>query len=186
MFQEIDQRAASQHDNVAAVVQETSAMSRMRVHMFLSGLDQEYDQVRGEILRKEPKFSLEQSYAYIRKVQSEKQAMGRSVQTESSVMAVQRRPGPPPGFSGPSPRRPHDKPNPYANKKCVVCGELGHTKERCYEVIGYPDWWDFTRKPRKNPGKAAIATTEEEHLDNASANVAQSGHSDSADSWLWC
>jgi hypothetical protein len=69
MFQEIDQRVASQHDNVAAVVQETSAMSRMRVHLFLSGLDPEYDQVRGEILRKEPKFSLEQSYAYIRKVQ---------------------------------------------------------------------------------------------------------------------
>ncbi|XP_040368761.1 uncharacterized protein LOC121051022 [Rosa chinensis] len=72
MFQEIDQRVASQNDNVGAVVQETSAMSRMRVRMFLSGLDLEYDQVRGEILRKEPKFSLEQSYAYIHKVQSEK------------------------------------------------------------------------------------------------------------------
>ncbi|XP_062002636.1 uncharacterized protein LOC133720398 isoform X1 [Rosa rugosa] len=180
MFQEIDQRVASQNDNVAAVVQETSAMSRMRVHMFLSGLDLEYDQVCGEILRKEPKFSLEQSYAYIRKVQSEKQAMGHSIPTESSVMAVQRKPGPPPGFS----HRPLGKPNPYANRKCIVCGELGHSKERCYEVIGYPDWWDFTKKPRKNLGKAAIATTEEERLDNASANVAQSGmkgHSDSAD-----
>ncbi|XP_062018112.1 uncharacterized protein LOC133734485 isoform X2 [Rosa rugosa] len=108
--------------------------------------------------------------------------MGHSIPTESSVMAVQRKPGPPPGFS----HRPLGKPNPYANRKCIVCGELGHSKERCYEVIGYPDWWDFTKKPRKNLGKAAIATTEEERLDNASANVAQSGHSDSADPWLWC
>ncbi|KAK9924141.1 hypothetical protein M0R45_032528 [Rubus argutus] len=175
MFQEIDQRVASQNDNVAAVVQETSAMSRLRVHMFLSGLDSEYDQVRGEILRKEPKFSLEQSYAYIRKVQSERQAMGRSVPTESSIMVVQRKQGPPPGFSGPPQRRPLSKPSPYANTKCILCGEKGHSKERCYEVIGYPDWWDFTKKPRKNLDKAVVATTEEEHLDNASANVAQSG-----------
>ncbi|KAG6539134.1 hypothetical protein ZIOFF_004287 [Zingiber officinale] len=42
-------------------------MSRLRVHMFLSRLDSEYDQVCGKILRKEPKFSLEQSYGYIRK-----------------------------------------------------------------------------------------------------------------------
>ncbi|XP_074573498.1 uncharacterized protein LOC141829923 [Curcuma longa] len=67
MFQEIDQRITSQNNDVATVVHETSMMSRLRVHMFLSGLDSEYDQVRGEILRKEPKFSLEQSYAYIRK-----------------------------------------------------------------------------------------------------------------------
>lgn len=54
IFQEIDTRLASQNDNVTAVVQETEAMSRLRVHIFLSGLDSEYDQVGGEILRKDP------------------------------------------------------------------------------------------------------------------------------------
>ena len=42
-------------------------------------------------------------------------------------------------------------------------------------MIDYPDWWHFTKKPRKNLGKAVVATIEEEHLDYASANVAQSG-----------
>ncbi|PRQ35290.1 putative RNA-directed DNA polymerase [Rosa chinensis] len=107
-------------------------------------------------------------------MQSEKQTIGHSVTTEFSVIA-QRKQGHPPGFSGPSPRRLLGKPNPYANKRCIICGELGHSKERCYEVIGYPDWWDFTKKPRKNLGKAAVATIEEVYLDNASANVAQSG-----------
>ncbi|KAG6527315.1 hypothetical protein ZIOFF_009414 [Zingiber officinale] len=79
--------------------------------------DSEYDQVRGEILCKEPKFSLEQSYAYIRKVQSEKQAMRRSISTESSVLAVKRREVALPVISGPPSRRPIDKSNPYANKK---------------------------------------------------------------------
>ncbi|KAH1046556.1 hypothetical protein J1N35_037340 [Gossypium stocksii] len=27
------------------------------------------------------------------------------------------------------------------------CGEEGHSKQRCYEIIGYPEWWDFTKKP---------------------------------------
>ncbi|KAL6129790.1 hypothetical protein ACLB2K_073139 [Fragaria x ananassa] len=67
MFQEIDQRIASQNNTVAGVVQETTAMARMRVHMFLSGLDSEYDQVYGEILRKDQKFTLKQSYTYVRK-----------------------------------------------------------------------------------------------------------------------
>ena len=33
---------------------------------------------------------------------------------------------------------------------CFYCGEVGHSKQRCYEIIGYPDWRDFTKKPRKN------------------------------------
>ncbi|XP_040363142.1 uncharacterized protein LOC121049546 [Rosa chinensis] len=106
--------------------------------------------------------------------------------SESSVMVVQRKQGPPPGFSTPPQRQPLGKTNPYANTKCPIYGALGHSKQRCYEVIGYPDWWDFTKKPRKNLGKVVVATTGEEQSSNASANVAQSGHSDSADSWLWC
>ena len=110
MFQEIDQRIASQNNTVAGVVQETTAMARMRVHMFLSGLDSEYDQVYGEILRKDPKFTLKQSYTYVRKVHFDRQVMGHA--SESSVMIVQHKHGPPPGFSNAPPRSLLAKPNP--------------------------------------------------------------------------
>lgn len=43
MFQEIDQRVTSQNKDVATIMLETSMMSRLRVHMFLSGLDPEYE-----------------------------------------------------------------------------------------------------------------------------------------------
>ncbi|KAL6198755.1 hypothetical protein ACLB2K_028544 [Fragaria x ananassa] len=138
IFQEIDQRIASQNNTVAGVVQEMTAMACMRVHMFLSGLDSEYDQVSGEILGKDPKFSLEQSYSYVRKVHSDQQVMGHTF--ESSVMVVQRKQGPPPGFSN-----------------------------------APPDWWDFTRRPRKNQANATLTTTDEEKPSNASANVSQTG-----------
>ena len=26
---------------------------------------------------------------------------------------------------------------------CTHCGEIGHTKLHCYELIGYLEWWDF-------------------------------------------
>lgn len=172
MFQEIDQRVTSQNNNVAAVVHENSMMSRLRVHMFLSGLDLEYDQVRREILRTEPKLSLEQSYAFIRKVQSKKQAMGSGVSTESTVLATRRTETAYPTFIGQPSRHITGKTNPYANKKCHACGELGHRKERCFEVIGYPDWWDFTKNPRKNISKANISTAGNGHEGSASANAA--------------
>ncbi|KAI9184732.1 hypothetical protein LWI28_000549 [Acer negundo] len=54
--------------------------------------------------------------------------------------------------------------------ECTHCGEKGHTKQRCYEVIGYPEWWDFTKRPKKN-----IATKKDPAKSPPSVNVAQSG-----------
>ena len=33
---------------------------------------------------------------------------------------------------------------------CFHCGEPGHSTPRCYEIIGYLNWWNFTKKPQKN------------------------------------
>ncbi|KAK2990725.1 hypothetical protein RJ640_003793 [Escallonia rubra] len=58
------------------------------------------------------------------------------------------------------------------------CGETGHSKQQCYEIISYPEWWDFSKKPRKKvAGKAMVASTEEvqpnaEENSQARANVA--------------
>ncbi|XP_068645202.1 uncharacterized protein [Aristolochia californica] len=37
---------------------------------------------------------------------------------------------------------------------CTHYGEPGHTKTRCYELIGYPEWWDPTKAPRKRNSKS--------------------------------
>eukprot|EP00257_Ricinus_communis_P020953 XP_015580324.1 uncharacterized protein LOC107261989 [Ricinus communis] len=76
---------------------------------------------------------------------------------------------------------------------CDYCGETGHSKQWCYEIIGYPEWWDFSKKPRKKSvGKLMVANVSEGGLkdgDMSIAHVAHSdnvGHPDSEDSWLWC
>ncbi|KAJ8899188.1 hypothetical protein K2173_012364 [Erythroxylum novogranatense] len=78
IFQEIDHRTTSQEESVEGVVQLHSAMMRLRVHIFLSGLDPEYPQVRREILRKDPKLDLEGTYAYVRRESQQRQVMGGS------------------------------------------------------------------------------------------------------------
>ena len=77
--------------------------------------------------------------------------MGGSYQIfESSAMIANRtRQGPP---SGPSKNRSNPNTGKSGGLVCTYCGESGHSKQRCYEIIGYLDWWDFIKKPRKNIG----------------------------------
>lgn len=67
IFQEIDARLVTEEAVVAATVAVNKTLSRFRVHIFLAGLDQEFNHAGSEILRKDPALDLETSYAYIRK-----------------------------------------------------------------------------------------------------------------------
>ena len=50
--------------------------------------------------------------------------------------------------------------------KCTHCDQTGHTKSRCYELVGYPEWWDHSRDSWKQNSKkastAAIVETKTE------------------------
>ena len=41
------------------------SVERLRVHIFLNGLDADFEQIQGEILRKDPALDLEETYAYV-------------------------------------------------------------------------------------------------------------------------
>ncbi|PON38313.1 hypothetical protein TorRG33x02_345390 [Trema orientale] len=43
--------------------------------------------------------------------------------------------------------------------KCTHCNQTGHTKGRCFELVGYPEWWDHSHSKKKGPSTAAIANT---------------------------
>ncbi|KAL5733314.1 hypothetical protein ACOSQ2_033006 [Xanthoceras sorbifolium] len=51
-------------DDIAAY---RKSIERLRVHIFLAGLDGTLEQVRGEILRKDPIPNLEECYALVRR-----------------------------------------------------------------------------------------------------------------------
>lgn len=176
IFQEIDARLTTQEETVGETVSANKAMSRFRVHIFLAGLDSEFNQARSEVLRKDPPLSLEACYAYIRKDQNQRQTMEEKVHEPDGMVHLATRNRPQKGKNS----------NNKNTFSCTHCGEDGHSKLKCYEIIGYPDWWDFTKKPRKKISQATIATTTSTNETNIPvAAHTSTGYSDSSDSWLW-
>ena len=83
IFQEIDVRMCAQGEDVNGVVSLHKHITRLRTHIFLAGLDSEYNNARSEILRKDPPLDLESSYAYIRRDHNQRQTM-----EEPSVLRI--------------------------------------------------------------------------------------------------
>lgn len=43
--------------------------------------------------------------------------------------------------------------------KGIHCNKIGHIKSHCYELVGYPKWWDHNRDQRKNNSKRTSIVT---------------------------
>lgn len=118
IFQKIDHRMITQERRVAEVAPMHFMMEKLPVHIFLSGFDAEFDHVRGESLRKDPKLDLESTYAYVRRSAQQRQIIGNSrLVPESSAMVVHRNEG-----------RNNPSPGKTNNFVCSHCGETGHSK----------------------------------------------------------
>ena len=64
-FQELDHRDKIVMNDPDDVIAYKKSVERLRVHIFLNGLDAEFEQIRGEILRRDPILDLEETYAYV-------------------------------------------------------------------------------------------------------------------------
>ena len=67
IFRELDHRDKVVMKDPDDVTAYQKSIERLRVHIFLAGLDNDFEQVRGEILRKEPVPGLEECYSLIRR-----------------------------------------------------------------------------------------------------------------------
>lgn len=59
IFQELDHRDKIVMNDPDDIIAYRKSVERLRVHIFLNGLDAEFEQLRGEILRKDPVLDLE-------------------------------------------------------------------------------------------------------------------------------
>lgn len=196
IFQELDHRDKIEMKDPDDTIAYRQSVERLRVHIFLNGLDAEFDHLCGEILRKDPVLDLEETYAYVRRDVVRRTTLnGEPDQSESSAM-VARRTTPKSWRANPKQEQASGNQNLAADQTrgsqnrsfevgaarsdriCTHCGENGHLKARCYELIGYPEWWDPAKAPRKrNSGSkphASVAVTETE----ASSLIATSGNID--------
>jgi hypothetical protein len=67
IFQELDHRDRTEMKDLDDVITYRRSVERLRVHIFLNGLDAEFEQIQGEILRKDPVLDLEEAHAYVRR-----------------------------------------------------------------------------------------------------------------------
>ncbi|CAL2265645.1 unnamed protein product [Prunus armeniaca] len=91
IFQEIDHLSSIRLHCTVDLTKRQTELDRLHAHLFLAGFDLEFDQVRGEILRKDPKLDLDQTFAYVRT--DSQQRMTMTGAQEASVMVAQRQKG---------------------------------------------------------------------------------------------
>lgn len=162
VFRELDHRDKVVMIDPEDIVAYRKSIERLRVHIFLAGLNGEFEQVRGEILRKEPVPDLEGCYFLVRREAVRHATLkGESGNPEASAMVARHRSN--------QNWQNHPKTNNGTDKstyKCTQCNQTGHTKSRCFELVGYPEWWDHSRDTRKKnskrPSTAAIVETKME------------------------
>ncbi|KAL6349018.1 hypothetical protein AAG906_033674 [Vitis piasezkii] len=130
------------------------SIERQRVHIFLAGLGGDFEQVRGEILHKDPLPDVEECYALIRREAVRHASMkAESDNPDTSAMVVLQQSTR--NWQDQS-KTNHPKTDPNIDKstfKCTHCNKTGYTKICCFEIVGYPDWWDHNRDQRKKDSK---------------------------------
>jgi hypothetical protein len=67
IFQELDHRDITELKDPDDVITYRRSVERLRVNIFLNGLDAEFEQIQGEILRKDPVLDLEEAHTYVRR-----------------------------------------------------------------------------------------------------------------------
>ncbi|XP_068639632.1 uncharacterized protein [Aristolochia californica] len=110
----------------------------LRVHIFLNGLDAEFEQVCGEILRKDPILDLKEAYAYVRRDSVRRTTLNSEVDlVETSAMVARRAKPKTARPTGPnydqnrtsgSQNRSYEVGTTKPERIGTHCGETGHTK----------------------------------------------------------
>ncbi|XP_076933537.1 uncharacterized protein LOC143599475 [Bidens hawaiensis] len=139
--------------------------SENKLFQFLNALDRKYDPIKREILWWDPLPSAEAAYAAVRKETAHQNIFGTIQQGVASGLSMTSDSD---GLGLVSKgRRSDQKFNSSSSRidktklKCDHCGMTKHTKEQCFKLVGYPEWWADGHKKGKE-GKAAAAVGNQE------------------------
>lgn len=113
------------------------SIERLRVHIFLAGLDEDFDQIRREILRRDTVPNLDECYSLIRREAVRNTSLKEdSGAVEPSALVAQNR------YTQSRQNRPNNgKTTKGIDKfsyKCNQCKKMCHTKSHRFELVGYP------------------------------------------------
>ncbi|KAF7827611.1 uncharacterized protein G2W53_018775 [Senna tora] len=125
-----------------------------KLNQFLMGLNEQYDALRSQILALEPCPSVSKAFSLVAQMEQEREiklAIAPSVTDAGALMAKttgkidQEQKGSNGGV------KKKDKKDRY----CEHCAITGHTKDVCFKLHGYPEW--FEKKKSNGNGRKQVA-----------------------------
>lgn len=115
----------------------TAAIETDQMFQFLMGLNESYDGIRGQIIMMSPVPSLERAYSIILTEERQKNSRHGGIKPNDAATYQMRQPNPPY-----QPKR-----KGRETVKCSHCGYHNHTVDKCFRLIGFPQYFKFTKKP---------------------------------------
>jgi hypothetical protein len=122
--------------------------AKNRVYTFLDGLDDALDGVRAQVVLLKPFPTVPEAYGYVRREAIRQGVMLKEGNTSSLAMVAR-------GFKPKEVTHTFHKNTNFPDKsklKCSHCGGTRHTREQCFEIIGYPEWYKGKKKEKKPKG----------------------------------
>ncbi|KAJ9553092.1 hypothetical protein OSB04_017137 [Centaurea solstitialis] len=163
--------------------------SEQKLFQFLNAIDRRYEPIKREILRLEPLPSAEAAYATVRKEAAHQNILGAtSNETQGIAVGLVASETEGLGLITKGHRRLEGKRNgppgkdEKAHLKCDHCGMTRHTKEQCYRIVGYPDWWtDGHKKGTKNLGSEKSKSSADRKNPTGFGGMAAAVHNEDED-----
>ncbi|KAG8650848.1 hypothetical protein MANES_07G073922v8 [Manihot esculenta] len=146
IWAEIDERQPTKIEGDNNILVRNQEIQEERLYLFLARVQSDLDPIRREILNEEPLPTLDNAYSRLR---GEK--LHRAIHL----------PPPPPAIVGSNlvgagllakNRLDTDKSSLWDDKsslKCTHCGGSRHTRDGCFKIIGYPEWWEENKIHKK-------------------------------------
>jgi hypothetical protein len=156
LWQEIDFRCPNPMEYAVDIDKFNTFIQKMRVYTFLDGLHDTLDGMRAQVVLLSLFSTIEQAYGYIRREATRQGIMIKGIESNSLAMVSK-------GYKFGKIYDFQSKNSSHLDKtklKCTNCGKGRHTKDQCFEIVGYPEWWKGDKKKRyEDKGKGAAAAT---------------------------
>jgi len=134
------------------------------VMTFLMGLHDSFSQIRGQILLSDPLPSIGNVFSLILQEESQREIIDTQSSNNSESLA----------FSVNSSQKPLIDKQKFTKKprpKCTHCDILGHTKETCYKIVGYPP--NYFKNRSNSSVNNVDGPSEPNHTHNSTLTIAQ-------------
>ncbi|KAL3616064.1 hypothetical protein CASFOL_040358 [Castilleja foliolosa] len=168
LWNEIDRRDPNNMETPNDMMKYNEKTQAFRLYQFLHGVDVKFDAVKRDLLKDIPLPSIETAYSALRReaariiiinppAKNDDVVTGLSTRNQTNRTSSNNKPAKP-KTNTQATSAPIDK----TKLKCEYCHKVGHQKQGCFELIGYPEWYEknpkYLAKGVKRGSAAASAT----------------------------